>query len=42
MMLMFGFAHDIIRHVRLEPLRRKIDDLIDKRLRESFRNVIIV
>lgn len=33
MMLMFGFAHDIIRHVRLEPLRRKIDDLIDKRLR---------
>lgn len=33
MMMMFGFAHDIIRHVRLEPLREKIDDLIDKRLR---------
>lgn len=33
MMMMFGFAHDIIRHVKLEPLRGKIDDLIDKRLR---------
>lgn len=33
MMMMFGFAHDIIRHVRLEPLREKIDELIDKRLR---------
>lgn len=33
MMMMFGFAHDIIRHVKLEPLREKIDDLIEKRLR---------
>jgi Fe-S cluster assembly protein SufD len=33
MMMMFGFAHDIIRHVKLEPLREKIDDLINKRLR---------
>ncbi len=33
MMLMFGFAHDIIRRVRLEPLRENIDRLIDKRLR---------
>ncbi len=33
MMMMFGFAHDIIGHVKLEPLREKIDDLIDKRLR---------
>ena len=33
MMMMFGFAHDIIRHVKLDPLREKIDDLIDKRLR---------
>lgn len=33
MMLMFGFAHDIIRRVKLEALRVKIDDLIDKRLR---------
>ncbi|MGL5681905.1 MAG: Fe-S cluster assembly protein SufD [Marinifilaceae bacterium] len=33
MMLMFGFAHDIIGRVKLEPLREKIDDLVDKRLR---------
>lgn len=33
MMLMFGFAHDIIRRVKLEPLRIKIDDLVEKRLR---------
>lgn len=33
MMMMFGFAHDIIRHVKLEPLREKIDNLIEKRLR---------
>lgn len=33
MMMMFGFAHDIIRHVKLEPLREKIDELVDKRLR---------
>lgn len=33
MMMMFGFAHDIIRRVKLEPLREKIDELIEKRLR---------
>lgn len=33
MMMMFGFAHDIIQRVKLEPLRVKIDDLIEKRLR---------
>ncbi len=33
MMMMFGFAHDIIRRVDLEPLRVKIDDLVEKRLR---------
>ena len=33
MMMMFGFAHDIIRHVQLEPLREKIDELIDNRVR---------
>lgn len=33
MMMMFGFAHDIIQHVKLEPLRDKIDNLIEKRLR---------
>lgn len=36
MMMMFGFAHDIIRRIRLEPLREKIDQLIDKRLRGEF------
>lgn len=36
MMMMFGFAHDIVRRVKLEPLRIKIDDLIDKRLRGEF------
>ena len=33
MMLMFGFAHDIIGRVKLDALREKIDDLVDKRLR---------
>lgn len=33
MMLMFGFAHDIIQRVSLEPLRGRIDDLVEKRLR---------
>lgn len=33
MMLMFGFAHDIIGRVKLEPLKEKIDELVDKRLR---------
>lgn len=36
MMMMFGFAHDIVRRVKLEPLRVKIDDLIDKRFRGEF------
>lgn len=36
MMMMFGFAHDIVQRVKLEPLRVKIDDLIDKRLRGEF------
>lgn len=33
MMMTFGFAHDIIRHVKLEPLRKKIDHLVENRLR---------
>lgn len=33
MMLMFGFAHDIIGKIKLEPLKAKIDELVDKRLR---------
>ena len=36
MVMMFGFAHDIVQRVKLEPLRVKIDDLIDKRLRGEF------
>lgn len=36
MMMMFGFAHDIIRRVKLQPLREKIDDLIERRLRGEF------
>lgn len=33
MMMMFGFAHDIIGRIKLEPLRAKIDLLVEKRLR---------
>ena len=36
MMMMFGFAHDIIRRVKLEPLRGQIDSLVEKRLRGEF------
>ncbi len=32
-MLMFGFTHDVVRRVKLEPLREEIDKLIEKRLR---------
>jgi len=35
-MLMFGFAHDIIQKVKLEPLRKEIDSMIDKRLRNEY------
>jgi Fe-S cluster assembly protein SufD len=33
LMMMFGFAHEIVERVRLEPLREQIDDLVEKRLR---------
>ena len=33
LMMMFGFAHEIVGRIRLEPLREQIDDLVDKRLR---------
>lgn len=33
MMMMFGFAHEIIGKIKLEPLRNEIDVMIDKRLR---------
>lgn len=36
MMMMFGFAHDITRRVKLQPLREKIDDMIERRLRGEF------
>ena len=33
MMMMFGFAHEIVGRVKLAPLRDEIDNLVDKRLR---------
>lgn len=30
---MFGFAHDVIQKITIEPLRERIDELVDKRLR---------
>jgi Fe-S cluster assembly protein SufD len=30
---MFGFAHEVIQHIGIEPLRDRIDDLVNKRLR---------
>lgn len=33
LMLMFAFAHEIINRIEVEPLQKRIDDLIDKRLR---------
>lgn len=32
-MLMFAFAHEIIDRIRIEPLKERIDELVDKRLR---------
>ncbi|MGQ1911595.1 Fe-S cluster assembly protein SufD [Marinifilum sp. RC60d5] len=32
-MLMFAFAHEIIEKIRIEPLKERIDELVDKRLR---------
>lgn len=33
LMLMFGFAHEVIGKIRIEPLKERIDDLVYKRLR---------
>jgi Fe-S cluster assembly protein SufD len=33
LLLMFGFAHDVVRNIKIEPLRERIDDLVNKRLR---------
>lgn len=30
---MFGFAHEVIQHIGIEPLRDRIDELVNKRLR---------
>jgi len=33
MLLMFGFAHEVISNISIEPLRDRIDDLVERRLR---------
>ncbi|MDD2549741.1 MAG: Fe-S cluster assembly protein SufD [Bacteroidales bacterium] len=33
LLLMFGFAHDVIGHIKAAPLRERIDELVNKRLR---------
>jgi len=33
LMLMNAFAHEVIQEIRIEPLRNRIDELVDKRLR---------
>lgn len=33
LMLMFGFAHEVIQHISVEPLRERIDSLVMQRLR---------
>lgn len=33
LLLMFGFAHDVIGHIKIEPLRTRIDELVNQRLR---------
>ena len=32
-MMMNAFAHEVVKEIKLEPLRDRIDELIDKRLR---------
>jgi len=33
LLLMFGFAHEVVKRITIEPLRERIDDLVNKRLR---------
>jgi len=33
LMLMYGFAHDVIQNIRVEPLKERIDNLVMQRLR---------
>ena len=42
MMMMFGFAHEIVGRVNLAPLRDEIDNLVDKRLRGELTGVTTV
>jgi Fe-S cluster assembly protein SufD len=32
-MMMNAFAHEVIQRISVEPLRNRIDELVDKRLR---------
>ena len=32
LMLMFGFAHEVVQHIGIEPLRHRIDELVQLRL----------
>lgn len=42
LMLMNAFAHEVIQNVKVEPLRDRIDELVDKRLKGSWQNAIPV
>ena len=33
MMLMNAFAHEVVQEIRIEPLRDRIDELVEKRLK---------
>jgi Fe-S cluster assembly protein SufD len=33
MLMMYAFAHEVIREIRIEPLRDRIRELVDRRLR---------
>ena len=33
LMLMFGFAHEVIQNLRIEPLRERMDNLVMQRLK---------
>jgi len=33
LLLMFGFAHEVVKKISIDPLRDRIDDLVNKRLR---------
>jgi Fe-S cluster assembly protein SufD len=36
LLLMHAFSHEIIKQLRIEPLKERIDDLVDRRLRGDF------